>query len=1147
MQNFARFIRWQCVVALLAALVLFNLPIAAQEAAGRIIGVVTDPSGSVIPHAKVTVTNVDTNQNSEATSAADGSYQVLLLPVGSYRVSAEAQGFRKTVTSPQKLDINQSLKIDLKLEVGTTSETVQVEAYASGVETVVATLGSVVSGNQIAEAPLNGRNVMDLATLLPGVIPAQDGAGGIVGGTDGHFNIGGGRVDSVTYLLDGGVNNNLLNNDHVANPNPDAVEEFRVLTSNYTAEYGRNGAGIVSVVTKSGSNDFHGALFEYVRNNDFNANKFFSNQQDIPRDVLKRNQFGAEVAGPVWIPKVFNGRNKVFFMSAWETQRLTQLQTNGQVTVFTPAELSGDFSHSGPSGGPDPNVVSYLQQFPFFQPNPSLAAKGIIDQTRIDPIAQNYIKANLIPSTANGQLFQQGSASDNFDELTNKLDFVVSDKDRISLTLYSFRESILGLGNPAGNGSSFYNISGGNRYLGSINYTRTLSPTMVNEFRFTAQRNNRRQAFPASKLPTPSELGVGVTPDQSTGPTRLGFYDEGFNVGFSPQGPTDLIDNTYIWNDTFSWQRNNHGFKTGFNYTPFQDNTIYDFYVDGEFDFYGTSGASSFAQNDRASFLMGLPDEYYQFGAAPSNIRSHNIGWFFQDEWKVRKNLTLTLGIRYEYSSPKLDLQGRSFGLAYGQQSQRFVNAPLGVLYPGDPGAPKGANFPDRNDWAPRFGFAWDPKSDGKMSIRGGFGVFYDILKGEDNLQFNGQAPFFGFVDMFFNPLDATNPPTSPVNSLSQPFVATGQPNPFPSKPPAKDINFANAGFLPIGGGGVFYVNPHLRTPYIFQYNLSVQREILSGTTLEVSYIGSDSHKLTALKDGNPFILGTNTRLFNAQPGVGPSDFSYLPEFNNAVQAYYNSLAVGLRKRYSDTKLGSFQYQLSYTYSHSIDNASGFRSTNGQVPAYQWDRFRADSDFDLRHYVAFSGVWELPFDKMWSSGPNRLTRGWTLYPIVTYRTGAPLTIFAGLATTRRRTGPSGAGDAGLTLANQVNTVSYFDPHQSQTLNNPNIGGTATGNYFFNPDAFSADFSFLGPGQYSYGSSGRNAYRGPDRVNFNLTLAKTIPLYAERVKFEIRADFFNILNHAEFVNPSTSIGSSTFGQISNTFDPRIIQLAGRLTF
>jgi len=904
----------------------------------------------------------------------------------------------------------------------------------------------------------------------------------------------------------------------------------------------------VSVVTKSGTNELHGVLFDYVRNNDFNANTFFNNQQSLPINVLKRNQFGAEVGGPVWIPKVFNGKNRLFFMTAWQSQRLTGLLTSPEVTVYTPAELNGDFSHSGPGGGPDPKVVNYLQQFPYYQSNPALASQGIIDPTKIDPVAQAYIKAGLIPSTASGTLFQQGSTKDNNDEITEKVDMVVTEKDHISVTLHAIRDSQLnptGLGNPAANGATYNNGYGGNRYLGTVAYTKTFSPNMVNELRFTAQRNDIRQAFPGSKLPTPSQLGVGLTPDDPTGPTRLCFYDDGFCTGFSPQGPTQLINNTYIWNDTLSWQRGRHGLKMGFNYTPFQNNTVYDFYVNGEFDFFGVSSQGSFSQNDRADFLMGLPDDLYQAPRAPSNIRTHNIAGFFQDEWKARKNLTLTLGLRYEYSSPKLDLQGRSFSLALGHQSTVFPGAPEGLLFPGDPGAPRGANFPDKKNFAPRLGFAWDPKGDGKTSIRGGGGIFYDILKGEDNLQFNGQPPFFGYAFFFFNPLSAN--PTAPSDYMSAPFVANGTPDPFPSRPPNHNLDFGAAGFLPVGGAGLYYVNPHLRTPYIYQYNLSVQRELWRDTTLEVSYIGSDSHGLTALKDANPFILGTNNRLFNLQPGLGGNfDFTFMPEFNNIVQAHYDSLAVGLSKRFSDTKLGSFQYQLSYTYGHSIDNASGFRSTNSQVPAWDWNRFRANSDFDLRHYLAFSGDWELPFYKLWESGPKRLTRGWSLYPLISYRSGAPMTIFAGLSTRSTDPGPSGAGDQGLILANQVSSVAYYDAHNTQTLNNPNIGGTASGNYYFNPAAFSADFSYLAPGQYTYGSSGRNEYRGPDRINIDLSLAKTTEI-KERLKFEIRADFFNALNHAEFQLPNTNIGSANFGQISSTYDPRIIQLAARLSF
>ncbi len=438
------------------------------------------------------------------------------------------------------------------------------------------------------------------------------------------------------------------------------------------------------------------------------------------------------------------------------------------------------------------------------------------------------------------------------------------------------------------------------------------------------------------------------------------------------------------------------------------------------------------------------------------------------------------------------------------------------------------------------------------MSIRGGGGIFYDILKGEDNLQFNGQPPFFGYAFFFFNGLTAN--PTTPSNYLSAPFTANGTPDPFPSKPPNHDENFADVGLTPVGGAGLFYVDPHLKTPYIYQYNLSVQRQLMKDMTLEVSYIGSDSHGLTALKDSNPFPIGGNTRLFDLNPAVMQYEtanqisqaFTFMPEFNNVVNANYNSMAVGLSKRFSDTKIGNVQFQFSWTYGHSIDNASGFRSTNSQVPAWDSERFRADSDFDLRHYIAFSGTWELPFYKMWSSGPSRLTRGWTLYPIITFRTGAPMTIFSGLSTQSTDPGPSGAGDQGLVLANQVNTNTYYNPKQTQTLNNPNIGGTASGNYWFNPAAFSADFSYLQPGQYTYGSSGRNEYRGPDQFNVNLSIAKTTNI-TERTKVEIRADFFNAFNHAEFGLPSTNIGSATFGQISTTASPRVIQLAARFSF
>lgn len=1108
----------------------------AQEATGRIIGTVTDQQGGVIAGAKVTVTNVATSVSRETVTDNEGNYQVLSLPLGTYRVSAERQGFKQVVIEGKPLQINQVMRVDPVLEIGATSERVEITVESSGVETVNPTLGASVTARPIVNLPLNGRNVLQLALLQPGVTETTGPSAG--------FSISGGRGDSVTYLLDGGNNNNLLSNLVVFNPNPDTIAEFRILTSNYTAEYGRNGGGIVSVVTKSGTNDIHGSAFEFLRNNSLNANTFFNNLNGQPREVLKRNQFGFTLGGPVTIPKLVNGKDRFFLFGGYQGQRQVTSQTS-TTTTYTPAELKGDFSLSNSThNGPDQNVVAFLQDNPFFQPNAALAAKGIIDPTRINSVAQKYISANLIPTSSASKLVSQAGAKSDSDELIIRADAVLTQKDRLAVTLGSGRAPIISPFAGA-NVPGFSNTSNNRRYFANIALTRVFSPTLLNEFRFTTQRINTLQQVPGVKAPTPQQLGIGVTPDNPTGPTRLDF-NSGLSIGFSPQGPTTLINNTFTYSDTLSWQKGNHGLKFGFTFSPYQNNTVYDFYVNGNFFFSGDPAVGGIGSgNDFADFLFGLPDEYLQFGEAPSNIRSKSTYAFAQDEWKVRRNFTLTLGLRYEYSQPKIDTQGRSFSLKLGQQSKVFTKAPLGLLFPGDPGAPEGANFPDRNDWAPRLGFAWAPFKDGKTSVRGGFGVFYDILKGEDNLQFNGQAPFFGFADLFFDPLSAN--PTKEVNYLTQPFVATGVPNSFPSKKPASNLDFDSAGFLPFGGGGVYFVDPHLRTPYTYQYNLSIQREVGRNILVEASYVGHSDHKLTVLSDANPFVLGTTHRKFNTQSGNDDFSFSYLDEFHNAANASYNSLQLGVTQRQSTSRLGDTYWTFGYTYAHGIDFASGFRQRGSYVPSYNTKQFAASTDFDIRHRVTFSGGWDLPSVKN-STLLKKLTGGWSLYPIVSYRTGFPLDVFAGLSRARTRPGPSGAGDGQLVRANLVgNAVALLDPKLAQTFN------SRSGNYWFNP----ANFSRAGldatctacatnPALRTYGTLPRNSFRGPDRTNFDFAVAKTTSILGEnKLALEFRAEFFNIFNTAQFSNPSTSITSGLFGQITSTFDPRIIQFALRL--
>lgn len=946
----------------------------------------------------------------------------------------------------------------------------------------------------------------------------------------------------MTYLLDGGLNNNLLSNGVTFNPNPDAVQEFRILTSNYTAEYGRNGGGVISVVTRSGTNELHGSVFEFLRNEKLNANNFFNNRNGIDRPVLKRNQFGGSLGGPVVIPKLFDGRNKLFFFSAYQGFRQSDVQIGTGQPTFTQSELQGDFSRSNTTRtGPNADVVAFLRQFPYFQPNSALASQGIIDPSRINSVARKYIQAGWIPTSATGQIFPQGSRRDDRDESTNKIDFTPTDKDRIAVTLgYNTRNLLTPIGGSGITVTGWPVSTLQDQYFGNVTYTRIFTPALLNELRFTAQRAAQSQNVPAISRPKPADLGITINSDRPSGPPAL-FFDSGMGIGFNPNGPTDLINNTYALYDSATWTKGRHTLKGGFLVSSYQNNTVYDYYVNGAFSFGPSTDTTT--GNDFADFLIGLPYNYFQSPSAPSNIRTKSWAGFVQDEWRVHRDLTLSLGLRYEYNEPKYDQQGRSFSLAYGQQSQRFVNAPRGLLFPGDPGAPKGSNFPDRNDWGPRFGFAWAPGG-AKTSIRGGFGVFYDILKGEDNLQFNGQAPFFGYADLYPE-LPASNP-TAELGYLANPYAALGVTNPFPSRPPAKDIDFVANGFAPIGGSSVYYVDRFLRTPYVMQWNLSIQREVARNLVAQVAYVASGSRKLTGLVDVNPMILGTNQRIFNLQlSNPNGADFSFLREFRNVGNASYNSLQASLEKRFSDVPFfGETYFTASYTWSHNIDTVSGFRNNTARVPYYNEKLFRASADYDVRHRAVFSGYWELPFGKL--GGPRWLTRGWSLAPIFSYQTGFPIDIYAAITNTPTRPGPSGAGDAGLVRANLVgSTVTTYDPKQPSSFNN------RTGNYWFDP----ANFTRAGlitsnaiptAAQRTYGSLPRNFFRGPDFMNLDVTLSKEFR-FTERVRLSLRGEFFNATNRVNFNSPNTTITSGNFGQITTTASPRIGQVATRLVF
>src|ERR1700733_1886514 len=695
----------RCSLRCLATLTLITVFLPglsrAQDATARITGTITDSTGAVFPGVQGTVTNTATQISREATTDHDGFYQVLALPIGNYKVTATRNGFRTVVSTEYKLLINQALRVDFKMQVGTASEKVDVGAEAAPVETVSATLGQSVTGRTLVNMPLNGRDTLDLALLQPGVTESNDDNGGA-----GNYSIAGGRTDSVTFLLDGGLNNDLIDNSNLLDPNPDAIAEFRLLTSNYTAEYGRNGGGIISEVIKSGSNQIHGSAFDFFRNRVLDANDFFNIPLGIPRLDLKRNQFGATLGGPIL-------KDKAFFFVAYQGQRQLQAVPDIDIPVYTPQELQGNFSQVV-NGTPDPLVACFLAGYeptpllsscldgngnalpghPFFQSNPALAAQAIIDPTKIDPVTQNYIQAGLIPtSTSNQTSCNTGTGvcygllstaldeTSNADELTSKLDFNLSAKDKLSATL-GFNRT------PSLNPFPFATVPGypsrttANYYFLNFGYTRIFSPTLLNEFHFVAHRSNFLADSVVGHLPTGPNLGIGITPDLATGPTNI-YFDTGFQIGPSENGPTRYVENTFSWTDAVSWTQGKNNWKFGAGFSPYQENMVYDYYTNGEFDFYSDSSSTA-SGNPYADFLLGAASAYFQGALAPSNIRSKSTYVFGQDEWHASRNLVLTLGLRYEYNTPKSDTQGRPFSVIPGVQSQRFVNAPLGMVFPGD-------------------------------------------------------------------------------------------------------------------------------------------------------------------------------------------------------------------------------------------------------------------------------------------------------------------------------------------------------------------------------------------------------------------------------------------------------------------------------
>ncbi len=926
--------RWT-LLCLLATSLLIPAMLTAQGAYGRILGRVADPTGAVLAHAKVTLTNQATGIGRDAETNDSGDYTFVEVAPGTYTVQFELTGFKKNVQKNITVDVNQVVTLNSTLQIGASQETVEVTSEAPQVDTTSTQLGAVINDRSINELPLNSRDTYQFLQLQPGV-QAQLGNGNgslFYGSQDtGSVSVNGGRTRANNFSVNGGDANDQFVNLPTVQPTPDSVEEFRVITNTFDAEYGRNSGSVVNVITKSGGNSFHGDIYEYFRNTVLDAKNYFDL---VGRPQWNQNQFGGTFGGPI-------KKDRTFFFLSYEGRRIRQGITSQQVGVpsGTPAtgaaaatgEYAGNFSAQGAfSGGiSNPFVAQAIDGRPGCDAAlgysvASLApdlATGLIDWNSaaagdtpgsasvfpnnvIPAPCQDPVAANLLSRYVPTAAVTVPVSTDNADQFTVRFDHRINDHQNFSAYYYfnDLRqlEPFDQFEQAGANVPGFGNLNNNRFQQWNLTHTWTISNAVVNEAHFTYMRegqlgflkpettnavtgsctgaasaycfngtsdssaiNNLVASFsiPAGK--------AGITPGLPSTLTGVPYVDIGGGAVFGNnfEGFLPQVGNSFQWSDNLSWVKGNHTFKFGIDIRRQRFDQYYYFDVNGEYLFDNT-GPNSIIPGDGdnyAEYLLGLNDEYVQGSGQREDVRGTSVYPFAQDSWKIRPNLTLNYGLRWELDTPPTDISGhvetyrpgqnstvypcgittsatywQSFGIA-NPTCANTGSEPTGLVVPGDPGVPAGMTSTYYHAFAPRVGIAWSPDKAGKTSVRAGWGIFYNPIEELVMAQFGAEPPFGGstsIYETFFN----------------TPFVyqagTTPAPNPFngiitPTKGSPTDLSF----FRPILLYGEF--QPHLRTQYTVQYNLTVQRELAKDLMFQVGYVGSQGHRLLASHDINP-------------------------------------------------------------------------------------------------------------------------------------------------------------------------------------------------------------------------------------------------------------------------------------------------------
>jgi hypothetical protein len=1169
----------RCRYVCLCLIVLFGtLPLWA-DVTGSISGTVRDKSGAVLAHATVTVIQAATNYTRTVTSDAAGQFSVLALPPGRYDLSASAAGFEKGVIKDVDLNVNDALHFDFALQVGSVTATVQVQADAQQIQTSSTQLGTTIESNQILAMPLNGRSYLDLLSLQPGVSPLNTNtnfndrspASGLYGSA-GNVSTDGQPEYANAFLVNGAEVNETKNMGAGLIPNADSVAEFRLLTNSFSAEYGKFTGAVMNSVTKSGTNRFHGDLFEFYRNQGMNAFSWFN----PTKPELKRNQFGGVVGGPIW-------KDRLFFFTDYQQSRQVAGLSTGPLQVMSNDERKGIFSDSilntpvqgsawaqtlmNRGGG---TIVAGSTMY-----NTLGTATTTTDITGTtvpahnisayeDPVTALTVKFIPAANQSNGFNYEDSSHTQPITDtnMSQRIDFnngrtgdwaFYYHYDDATAVNPIYQQQYQGRTNVPG----FPNTQLSRNQLFTMSNTKAFSASVVNAVRLQVFRTAVHTAAPSASSSISSYSIYGFNTDPANG----GLINTG-TPGYPSSLPMLLFNNFAVGNnwlnlyqpdtnygigDTFAKVSGNHSISLGGDFRYYQLNVRNECGSNGYFQFSGNE-----TKTDVSDYFIGAPGQFVQCSIQVLDNRTRYLGLFAADTWKVAPNLTVNYGLRWDVARPWSDKFGRLTTPVPGVQSTKFPDSPTGNLVPGDPGVPSTISPTQYSNFGPRIGLAYAPSGgiwgENKTSIRAAFGIYYLGAADQGNFGIIGDAPW-GLYWASPQPTDFASPYITRANGVSQgqhfPFTFPSGPGPFP--------NFQFGSLMPLYVPGYYNKN---KTQMAEHYNFTIQRQLDKATVLTVGYVGTaDRHiqrgvpllwgnaalceSLAAVgcgpngeggvyTQGGQTYYGTFTGLINNQAisanytnsAGGPvSAYAQATWLQNSGNSNYNSLQVSAERRARDLTL-----LLSYTWAHSFDSYSAAYDPRTPSRAY------GPSTFDIRNNVVMSYNWELPFARLF--GARRITTGWHLAGITRFADGTPVSL-------------QGGGDYALTNLGLDYPTQIAPVHKSNPRN--------YGNLYFSPTSF-AGIAPNTPLSCGYevcgvtGSSPQYSFSGPGTINTDASLEKDTKL-TESVSLNFRLEMFNVFNHANFLSSGVigNPGSGQFGQATAVAPGRIGQISGKIIF